>query len=242
MKRSIRFLAHAALIVPGALSAQRIERQIDFSREPRHHVGFDFTYGQPVGDFRDFVKQGFGIGGNYRYAFDREGIFSLRADVGWLQYGRETIRVPLLGRTERLMVDVTTSNNIIYLGLGPQVTLPTPFVRPFAAVHGGFAYFFTESSVEGTDGDDEPFAKTTNFDDVTWSWTGEGGLEFPVRTRRSRTDVSVILSAKFHSNGRVDYLREGSIIDNPDGSTSIFPIRSEANLVTWHLGMSFGIR
>jgi hypothetical protein len=242
MKRIVPLVALAALALPAALHAQRSTRTFDFTREPRHHVGFDVNYGQPVGVFRDFVKQGFGFGGHYRYAFDREGIFSIRADAGWLQYGRETIRVPLLNRTERILVDVTTSNNIIYLGVGPQITLPTPFVRPFAAVNGGFAYFFTESSVEGTDGDEEEFAKTTNFDDGTWSWAGEGGLEFPVRAGRGRTDVSITLSAKFHNNGRVEYLRRGSIVDNPDGSTSIFPIQSEANLVTWHLGMSFGIR
>jgi len=49
------------------------------------------------------------------------------------------------------------------------------------------------------------------------------------------------LGATFHRNGEATYLRKGSIQDNPDGSISINPIRSEANFITYRIGVSIGI-
>jgi hypothetical protein len=40
----------------------------------------------------------------------------------------------------------------------------------------------------------------------------------------------------------VKYLREGSIVDLPNGDIEINPIRSKADLVTYHLGVSIGGR
>jgi hypothetical protein len=38
----------------------------------------------------------------------------------------------------------------------------------------------------------------------------------------------------------VEYLREGDITDNPDGSVTITPTRSDANLVSFQLGLAIG--
>ena len=37
------------------------------------------------------------------------------------------------------------------------------------------------------------------------------------------------------------YLTEGDIQDNPDGSITLFPVVSEANLVSYRLGVTIGI-
>ena len=42
-------------------------------------------------------------------------------------------------------------------------------------------------------------------------------------------------------NGVTTYLREGDIVDRPDGSIVIFPRRSEANLWSFRLGVSIGL-
>jgi hypothetical protein len=49
------------------------------------------------------------------------------------------------------------------------------------------------------------------------------------------------VGALWTHNGRTTYLREGSIIEYPDGSVTIVPIRSEANHWTFRLGVAVGI-
>jgi hypothetical protein len=49
------------------------------------------------------------------------------------------------------------------------------------------------------------------------------------------------LGADYHHNGTASYLREGDIVDQPDGSIVIYPRRTEANLWSFRLGVSVGL-
>jgi hypothetical protein len=69
--------------------------------------------------------------------------------------------------------------------------------------------------------------------------TGGGGVLIPVSMRR--IPVLLDLGATVHRNGQASYLRKGSIKDLPDGSIVINPIRSDANFVTYRIGVSIGI-
>lgn len=243
----LRLLLLAPLVlVPSLAEAQRRDRdddrdQIRRTGPPRFAIGGGLNYGRPVGDFYDYVEQGWGFDGFFRWNADPQGILSLRFEGGFLSYGRETKRVPLSSTIGgRILVDLTTSNNILWLGLGPQLTLPVPYLRPYVNASAGFSYFFTESSVEGSNNNNEPFASTKNYDDATFAWGAGGGLLIPFNTRSG--EVAIDLGARYHGNGEVRYLREGSIIDNPDGSIVINPIQSEANLVTFRIGVVFSFR
>ena len=101
----------------------------------------------------------------------------------------------------------------------------------------GFSYFFTQSSVNGTN-DATTFASTTNYHDAVFSTSFGGGLYFPVRV--SKSTFAIDLGARYHWNGKTRYLREGSITDQPDGSLLIEPIESRTDLLTYHVGVSFG--
>lgn len=200
--------------------------------------GLALVYGQPTGVFHDFVRQGAGLDGNVHYKFDRQGIFSLGLEGGFLTYGRETKRVPLSSTIGGLiLVDVTTSNNIFWLGLGPQLTFPSGPLRPYASGTAGLSYFFTESSVEGSR-DDHEFAKTTNYDDATFAWTGGGGFLIPV----GRSGGAIDIGLRYHGNGNVRYLRRGSYVDHGNGHIEFFPIESEAPLYSWRIGFRGGLR
>lgn len=234
-------LLGALCVAPASLHGQR--QPTDPIRPlgtSRFAFGGALNYGRPVGDFYHYVEQGWGFDGFFRWNLEPQGIVSLRVEGGYLSYGRETKRVPLSSTIGgRILVDLTTSNNIVWLGLGPQLTLPVPFLRPYINASGGFSYFFTESSVEGSN-NNEAFANTTNYDDGTWAWGVGGGFLIPFATRSG--EVAIDLGARYHGNGEVRYLREGSIIDVPDGNTIIIPIRSEANLVTFRIGVSVSVR
>ena len=202
-------------------------------------AGVSLTYGRPTGDFQNFVKQGFGIDGNVHLKVDRQGIFSLGLEGGFLTYGRETERVPLSTTIGgRILVDVTTSNNIVWLGLGPQLTAPSGAIRPYVNGTVGFAYFFTESSAEGSSSNIE-FAKTTNYDDGTFAWTGGGGFIIPLGRKR---EAGLDLGVRYHGNGNVRYLRKGSIVDVGNGQVEINAIESEAPLLNFRIGFRAGLR
>ena len=116
-------------MLPSLASAQRIESEVD--RPIRGAAGASFTYGRPVGDFLRYVDEGYGVDGFVRVYLEPNGILSLKLDGGFLIYGSETKRVPLSTTVgARILVDLTTANNIAWMGLGPQLTLPSRSVPP----------------------------------------------------------------------------------------------------------------
>lgn len=240
----LRSLVVAAIaIAPASVHAQLIPTAPNAAPRPtRAYYGGSLVLGQTVGEFHDFVDKSFGLSGNLIYNLDRRGILGIRLDGGFMNYGNERKRVPLSSTIGgRIMVDVNTANNIIHLGLGPQLTVPSGPVRPYVTGSVGMSYFVTESSVEGTRNNNEPFASTNNYDDLTIAYTGAGGILIPIAPR-SRTPIAIDIGVRYHRNGEVEYLRKGSIQDNDDSTITITPIRSEANLVSYHLGIQVGIR
>ena len=207
----------------------------------RHGFGFSFNYGQPTGEFRNFVDQGFGADGYYRFALDRYGIMSLRVGGQFLIYGNETRRMPLSSTVGNLiLVDVETYHGIAGIGGGIELAAPTPAVRPYVFGQLGSSYFFTESSVEGSD-DAFDFAHTTNFSDWVFSRQIGAGLQVPIGRNRV-TAVHIDVGATFTFHDDASYLREGSIVEVGQGNFVFRPIRSEANLVTYRVGVALTTR
>lgn len=235
-----RTLLLALLPLALALAARPAASQWD--DEPRRPTGFyaggSLAYADPRGEFADFVDDGFGGTGHVLYALGGSP-FALRLDGGVVVYGRERQRVPLSSTIGgRILVDLETTNNIAFIGVGPQIGVPSGRLSPYVNGFAGVSYLYTESSVEGTRSDEE-FASTTNFDDAVFSWGAGGGLYVPLR--RGASPISLDLGVVYHVNGEARYLREGGIIDNPDGSITLRPVRSEADLLTVRLGVSVGI-
>lgn len=249
-KRRYALIAVLLLTMPGMLEAQRDSTRATPGSpyEPqrirpgdRHGFGFSFNYGQPTGEFRNYVNQGFGADGYYRFALDRYGLVSLRVGGQFLIYGNETRRMPLSSTIGNLiLVDVETYHGIAGFGGGIELAAPTPAVRPYVFGQLGSSYFFTESSVQGSD-DEYEFARTTNYSDWVFSRQIGAGLQVPLgRNRVTAVHIDVGATYNFHDEAR--YLREGSIVEVGQGTFVFNPIRSEANLVTWRFGMSFTIR
>jgi hypothetical protein len=126
------------------------------------------------------------------------------------------------------------------MGFGPQLTLPLGPIRPYANAAIGFSYFYTESSVEGSD-DAFDFANTTNFSDAAFRYGFGWGILIPFQAARGN-EWGIDLGAMYHGNGQVRYLREGGIIDLPNGGIILNPIQSDANLLTYRLGFSVSFR
>jgi hypothetical protein len=202
---------------------------------PRGYLGGGIDVAHAVGEFADYVKSGVGLGGVFLWRPDRTGSLGLRFSGNFLIYGSQTRRYPLV---PGISVDVTTNNTIGSMSVGPQLMLGDGALLPW--VHGGigFSYFATTSSVEGSD-NTSSFARSTNFDDITFAPEFGGGLL--VRLSAGRNPVLLDLSARFINNGRVTYVTRDriSVVNN---ELVLDPVTSEANLMIYRVGVMVGLR
>jgi hypothetical protein len=134
MPTTTRFLTRGALAAMASIAfapalhaqAPRMLGPATADGEPRLMGGLSFTVGQPRGAFNRNVDEGYGVGAHALYRVDRAGAFALRLDGGFLNYGHETMRVPLNTGPGggRVQLDLTTTNNIFWVGVGPQLMAP----------------------------------------------------------------------------------------------------------------------
>ena len=231
--RSLTILVFLAALAPTPAHAQYPDVGPVF-------VGGHLVLASPVGQFAENVDLGFGVGGHGRIRADDDGILSLRLDLGFLNYGSETIFI-CVTQPCRVTGDLTTSNNILLLGIGPELARGSGPMRLYANASIGLAYFATSSSVEGSGNYGDPFASSTNFDDATFAWTLGSGLQLRV-WENEKALVSLDVLARYHGNGEARYLRKGDIQDQPDGNVILNPRQGGTNFWTIGLGISVGLR
>lgn len=236
VRSSILATLVAMSLVSTTADAQRRRPRRWESGPSRFTLVGDLLVAQPKGEFATQLDtQGFGgnVGGLFR--LDQEGIFSIRADVGGMMYGSETLRVPYLPITGRVSLDVETTNSVVWGSIGPQITVPVGVVQPYLNAAVGVMDFITSTSVRGSDSRYD-YASTTNQEDATSAWIFGGGVYVPLGTQKQ---WKLHLGGRYFYGGRATYLKEGDIRDNPDGSVTLFPRRSKTDLITWQAGVSY---
>ena len=208
-----------------------------WDREPsRFSIVGDLLVAQPKGEFATQLDtNGFGINVGGLFRIDREGLLTIRGDLGGMQYGSETLHVPYLPITGRVSLDVETTNNAFWGSIGPQIQVPVGPVQPYMNAAIGFVDLVTSTAVRGSDSQYE-YASTTNADDATSAWIFGGGLYVPFGTQKA---WKLHVGGRYFYGGNAQYLTEGDIVDNPDGSITLQPRYSKTDLVTWQVGVSY---
>ena len=129
----------------------------------------------PKGDFATNVGNGYGVNASALVRLDPKAIINARADFSYVGYASSTRRIPLAGSGNLVKLDLRTSSSIISVVGGPQLFGTRGAFTPYAAALGGFSYFFTETSVEGSNNTDSPFASTSNSGDGALTYGGAVG-------------------------------------------------------------------
>jgi hypothetical protein len=140
--RAARHVRIVGLVMILAATPAAAQRLVEVARHPRRAHALAGAAGRRVRGLR------FRLASRHASWFPHAGPLGLRLDLGIIVYGRETRRFQLVPLID---VDVTTSNDIFSLFLGPEVRVGRGAVQPYAAGQIGFSYFSTESRVEGSD-------------------------------------------------------------------------------------------
>jgi hypothetical protein len=194
---------------------------------------FSIIQNRPAGQFGDNIGLGYGGNAAYLFSLDRDGILALRADVGFIDYGNESKRFPILDG--RVQVKVSTNNYIVPISIGPQLTWPGGSVRPYVNAGFGEQFFFTQSSIDGTN---DSGLSTTNQHDHTKSWIAGGGVYVPVYSRK--VNVMLDVGAQYYMGGHAQYLGPGGITDLPNGQILVTPMESDTHMLVVRLGVRVG--
>lgn len=226
-------------VIAGSASAQAstnadtIEQEhSEFAR--RSSGSISFIQSRPQGAFKQNVGFGYGVDGAYLLRLDDAGIWSIRANVGVLAYGNESKRTPLSESVGgRIQVDVRTTNYIVPMSIGPQLSWPTGRLRPYVNAGIGGQAFITESEVEGA-GDWASFASTTNHSAFAGMWAMGGGIYMPVYDGKKKVEID--LGMQYLSGARARYLAPGSIVDLPGAQIKVTPLESTTHQVIARIG------
>lgn len=199
---------------------------------------FTGIIGQPLGQFHDNVAIAGGGELGISHQFGRNRVFGLRGSMGMMLYGYESQQVPFNDAYGRVQLDLTTTNNIFLMQVGPTLVAPSGSVRPYADAGIGLSYFFTSSKLQGTS-NSEPFAQTENYHAGRLAWNGGAGVLIPIGPARSNAMLDI--GARYLRNGRTSYLAKGDVHDDGTGGYYTTPHETDANLVLYHIGVRLGI-
>jgi hypothetical protein len=190
----------------------------------------------PQGEFGRNTGTGYGAGGGLLIRIDPNAIFNWRTEGGMLTYGQSTRRVPLPGTGGLIALDLRTSSNIFTLVTGPQLLGPTGTFTPYASALGGFSVFWTESSVSGSNNENQPFASSTNSSDAVWAYGGSAGLYITVA--RGVRPIRLDLGARVLRHDNVQYLNKDRVREAFENDQPAVPIRGRADFITYYAGVA----
>ena len=217
---------------------QRVHTVSGFAK--RSSGSFALIQSRPLGDLKGNIGFGYGGSGAYMFRLDHAGVLSLRADGALLDYGHESMRVPLSPTIGgRIQVKVITSNYVVPLSIGPQLTWPTGRLRPYVTAGIGGQYFYTESRVADRDEESNAFS-TTNQHDWTSAWVAGGGVYLQL-ANKSGVNVSLDLGLHYVNGGHAQYLKPGSIEDLANSQIRITPLESDTRMTLVRAGVRIGL-
>lgn len=202
----------------------------------RGSVGIHLQVTEPKGDLAKNTDNGFGFGGYVLAGIDQNKIFNVRGDFSFVTYANSTRRIPLTGTGGLIQLDLKTSSNIVSVVAGPQLLGPTGIFTPYATALGGFSVFWTESTVEGSNNTNTPFASTTNSSDAVWAYGGAVGSY--IRVYNGRNPVRIDLGARFLRHDDVRYLTDDRVRDAYENNRPAVPVRGRADFITYYLGVN----
>ena len=226
--------ALAAALLAGPAGAQ--SSAASGAPSGRGSFGGHLQVTEPRGEFGQNTGNGFGVGGYALWRLDPNAIVNLRGDLSFVTYGNTRRAIPLSGTGGLIQLNLRTTSSIASFVAGPQLLGPTGTFTPYATALGGFSVFWTSSSIEGSNNQQDPFATTTNASDVALAYGGAVGGYF--RLTSGAHPVRLDLGARFLRHDDVSYLNADRVRTAYQTDRPPVPIESRADFVTYYLGVN----
>ncbi len=209
----------------------------------RFASGLTLTVTQPVGEFRNFARPGFGLSANGVAGLDRAGVFGLRVEGGGANYGQFSAALPQNGLLLGIPARQVTSNNMYWGSVGPQLTLPLGPVRPYGFATVGIVNFTTTSRLQGAspiDGSSQTFWTANDAWNLSTATGWGGGLRFEV-ARQQGTPLHLDLGARRQVVNSARYFSPGAGVPG-QVPLEVLTRVGRADFVAYHVGFSVGGR
>jgi opacity protein-like surface antigen len=233
MKTTTRVMALLAVfLLSTGLIATKATGQ---SSEVRSIFGVDFSVSRPTGEFRQHVGTGYGFDSHLVLG----GPIAVRTDLGIVQYGSQSSLLCYShSRHCDALVNVSTHNTVSNLALGPQITANIAGIWPYAHAGIGVSHFATATRVTGAYSD-KVLNEVWNQGSFVLSWTSGAGVMIPLM---ENWDSALVLNlgVRYHRNGEAEYMRAEDLRQRADGTISGSVTRSEANFLSFRIGVSLG--
>lgn len=235
MNKKLAIIICIAVLAP-SIKAQTISRNRTGVATPRWLVGGDAIYTRPTGQFLHNVKQGFGLGGHAVLLADPSGMIGIRGDLAYVRYGQRSQEFRVSSFFGPYTLEQVTNNNIMTIGVGPQIMVPTGSFRPYVNGQVGFSVFTTETNLDGLDPNYYD-TNQTNHRNTQLMYGFGGGFNMPFST--GRTDASIDIGAQYHINGTTQYLTRRDIHEDPTtGEVTMTPRESDVRYITFRIGVT----
>lgn len=228
-----RIVTAALTLLMGASAIPLLAQRVD-PPTGRGSVGFHFQVSEPKGDFSRNTPNGWGLGAYFLGALDENSISNIRADFSFVNYASSRRRIPMTGTGGLIKLDLHTSSNILSFVAGPQLLGPTGVFSPYATALAGFSVFSTQSTIEGSDRTNEPFASTTNSSDVVFAYGGATGAY--LRVSNGMYPVRLDFGARFLRHDKARYLNDQRVKEAFENDRPPVPLRGRADFFTYYLG------
>lgn len=199
--------------------------------------GVAFAVSDPRGDFGKNTGNGYGVDVSGVWRLEEQGILNLRFEGSFLGYASSTRRVPFVGTGNLVKLDLKTSSNIFTLVGGPQLLGTKGPLTPYVTALGGFSYFGTNTSVEGSDNTNNDFASTNNSSDASLAYGGGAGIVARVY-KKGNTDVRLELGARYLRHDNAKYLNDQRVQEGFENNRDPIPIKGRADFMTYFFGVT----
>jgi hypothetical protein len=238
-RRPARTARAAALLLTAALPPAALPAQSRFGG------ALAAVASQPLGDFRQNAKWGFGGDGAVTLAVDRRGILALRGEGSIVAYsaGRREFAAAV-GFGAQVVLEEEARNRISTWSIGPQLTVPAGPVRPYAAGTVGLAHFSTATTIrvpeyETSTGRAETLDARTNFSHTGKTVGGVGGVLVPLAVLGLDLGSAMLdVGVRYQRNPRARFVRPGDVRLNATTSPDITTSEGEANVLSYRVGVA----
>ena len=214
------------------------------SAQPQFQAGGNFSLAYPQKDFKKNIDNaGIGGAGHFAYRFGRSP-FLVGASIGFWIYGSNTRSVPFSETIDEVYVDVTTTNSFVMGHLMFRIQPQAGPLRPYIDGLLGLNFLNTSTEISSEDSDweeDRHIARSNNSNDVASNYGFGGGLMVRVYDAQARgregglQAVFVDLGIRSLKGGKAEYMT----VREEDDEAVFERYKSETDLVTYHLGVSF---